>query len=68
MFSKQDIQKAIDVVTEEIKYIQKNDPRATVELDNLEFAILSLEGYRDREAVEKMLHEQENLAVKMRFS
>jgi len=68
MFSKEEIQKAIDVITEEIKYIKMTEPHATVELDNLEFAIVSLEGYRDKDTIDEMLREQEDLAVKMKFS
>jgi hypothetical protein len=67
MFSKQDIQKAIDVIIEEIKCIKMTEPQATVELDNLEFAVVSLEGYRDRESIDEMLREQENLAVLLEF-
>ena len=64
MFSKKDIEKAIQVINEEIEYIKLTCPNATVEIDNLEFAILSLEGYRDREVIEKMLREEENLIAK----
>jgi len=58
MFSKDDINKAIHVVKEEIDYIKMTDPYATNEIDILEFTVVSLEGYRDREHVEAMLREQ----------
>lgn len=50
LFSKDEINKAIAVIKEEIDYIKLFEPNATVEIENLEFAIISLEGYRDRES------------------
>jgi hypothetical protein len=62
MFSKDDINKAIEVIKEEIDFIKMTEPSATNELDMLEFAIVSLEGYRDRDSTMAMLREQELLA------
>jgi hypothetical protein len=62
MFSKDDIDKAIEVIKEEIDFIKMTDPSATNELDMLEFTIVSLEGYRDRESIMAMIREQESLA------
>ncbi|MCJ7632449.1 hypothetical protein MUP77_08665 [Candidatus Bathyarchaeota archaeon] len=49
MFSKDDINKAIQVVKEEIDYLKTTSPNATVEIDALEFTVDSLEAYRGRE-------------------
>ena len=57
MFSRDDIDKAIEVVKEEIDFIKITDPSATGEIDMLEFAILSLEGYRDRDSTIAMIRE-----------
>lgn len=65
MFSKEAVNAAIDVIREELDYIKMTEPSATVEIDNLEFAILSLEGYRDRDSTMAMIREQE-LLVSMR--
>jgi hypothetical protein len=62
MFSKDDIDKAIEVIREEIECIKLTDPNATVEIGNLEFAVVSLEGFRDRETIMAMFREQELLA------
>ena len=62
MFSKDDINKAIEVIKEEIDFIKMTEPSATNELDMLGFAIVSLEGYRDRDSTMAMLREQELLA------
>lgn len=62
MFSKDDVNKAIEVIKEEIDFIKMTEPSATNELDMLEFAIVSLEGYRDRDSTMAMLREQELLA------
>jgi len=62
MFSKEEIDKAIEVVKEDIDYIKMTDPSATNELDMLEFTIVSLEGYRDRDSILAMIREQELLA------
>lgn len=62
MFSKDDINNAIKVIKEEIDSIKMTDPSATDELDSLEFTIVSLEGYRDRDSTMAMIREQELLA------
>jgi prefoldin subunit 5 len=62
VFSKDDVNKAIEVIKEEIDFIKMTEPSATNELDMLEFAIVSLEGYRDRDSTMAMLREQELLA------
>lgn len=51
MFSKEEIDEAIEVVKEEIGYIKMTDPYGTTEIDILEFMILRLEGYVDREEI-----------------
>ena len=63
MFSKDEINKAIEVIREDIDYIKATCPDATVEIDNLEFAIVSLEGYRDIDAFWAMFSEEEMLFV-----
>jgi hypothetical protein len=60
MFSKEEIDKAIEVVKEEIDHIKMTDPHATIDIDILErFAravmILSLEGYLDREEITRYI-------------
>jgi hypothetical protein len=62
MFSKKDINKAIDAVKEELDYLTICEPRATNEIEMLEFTVVSLEGYRDRERAWAMIREQEKLA------
>jgi hypothetical protein len=67
VFSKKSINAAMDVIREKIDYIKMTDPSATVEIDNLEFAIVSLEGYRDRDSMMAMMREQELLASARAF-
>jgi hypothetical protein len=57
MFSKDDIDKTIEVIKEEIDFIKMTDPSATREIDMLEFTIVSLEGYRDRDSIMAMIRE-----------
>jgi len=57
MFSKEEIDKAIEVVKEEIDFIKMTDPSATGEIDMLEFAVVSLEGYRYRDSTMAMIRE-----------
>ena len=63
MFSKDEYNHAIEVIREIIEYIKVTCPSATVEIENLEFAIESLEAYRDREKYEAEIREQEKLAL-----
>ena len=63
MFSKEEIDKAIAAVKEEIDYIKMTDPHVTIEIDTVEcFAhavmILSLEGYLDKETVARYIELQ----------
>jgi hypothetical protein len=67
MFSKDDVDKAIEVIREEIDFIEMTDPSASNELDMLEFTIVSLEGYRDRDSTMAMIREQELLASARAF-
>ena len=48
MFSKDDINKAIEIVKEDIAYLKTTSPRATVEIDALELTVHCLERCRDR--------------------
>lgn len=59
MFSKDDINKAIEIVKEEVNYLKMTSPNATVEIDALEFTGDSLEGYRDREEIMAKYRETE---------
>ncbi|MCJ7635293.1 hypothetical protein MUP77_23250 [Candidatus Bathyarchaeota archaeon] len=59
MFSKDDINKAIEIVKEEVNYLKMTSPNATVEIDALEFTADSLEAYRDREEIMTKFRELE---------
>jgi hypothetical protein len=67
MFSKDDIDKAIELIKEEINFIKMTDPSATNELEILEFTIFSLEAYRDRDSIMAMMRGQELLASAYAF-
>lgn len=47
MILKDDINTAIAVIRERIDCVRMTEPSATNEIDMLEFAIISLEGWRD---------------------
>jgi prefoldin subunit 5 len=59
MFSKDDINKAIEVVKEAIDYIKTSEPNATVEIEILEFTVDSLEAHRDRDEIMAKYREAE---------
>lgn len=51
MFSKEEIDKATEVIKEKTDYIRMTDPYGTTEIDILKFMIHSLGRYLDREEI-----------------